>query len=63
MKKVNPEVPVATLKDIDNTITTTKGVYKIQLKTTIKERSEKLIEYIEALKEYTKEFAKLLTTK
>ena len=60
-KKANLEVPVSTQKDLDDTIAAGKAAYKAWSRTTVGERRDKLLAYTKALKEYTNEFAKLLT--
>jgi acyl-CoA reductase-like NAD-dependent aldehyde dehydrogenase len=61
-KKANLEVPVSTQKDVDDAVAAGKAAYKTWSRTSVEERREKLLAYAEALKEYTNEFAKLLTT-
>jgi len=60
-KKPNPEVPVATEKDLDDAVAAAKTAFKTWSRTTVQERREKLLAYAEAFKGYSEDFAKLLT--
>lgn len=60
-KKPNPEVPVATKKDLDDAVAAGRAAFKKWQKTTVQERKDAILKYADAVKSHQEEFAQLLT--
>jgi acyl-CoA reductase-like NAD-dependent aldehyde dehydrogenase len=59
--KPNPEVPVATAKDVDAAVEAGQRAYKSWAKTTWAERAKAVNSFADAIEKNTNDFAKLLT--
>lgn len=60
-KKANPEVPIATSQDVDDTVAAARKAFKSWAKTTVEERKKALNDYANEFLSYKEEFSKLLT--
>lgn len=59
--KPNPEVPVATPKDVDDAVAAAKEAFKTWSKVPYEERKKAVLAYADALEKYQNDFGKLLT--
>ncbi|OQU95929.1 hypothetical protein CLAIMM_02084 [Cladophialophora immunda] len=59
--KANPDVPVSTLKDVDDAVAAAKDAFETWSKTPWEERKKAVLEFADRLEEHTNDFAKLLT--
>jgi acyl-CoA reductase-like NAD-dependent aldehyde dehydrogenase len=60
-KQPNPDAPVASQDDLDSAVEVARRAFKHWSQTTIEERRAALVAYANAYKEFTSDFAKLLT--
>lgn len=59
--KPNPEVPVSTQKDVDDSVAAAKEAFKSWSKTSYADRKKALLAFADGLAKHTQDFAKLLT--
>jgi acyl-CoA reductase-like NAD-dependent aldehyde dehydrogenase len=59
--KPNPEIPVSTQQDVDNTVAAARDAFKIWSKTPWHERKKAVLDFADALEQHTDDFAKMLT--
>lgn len=60
-KKANPQIPVATKKDLNDSVEAGRAAFKKWAKTSVHERREALLKFADALQSYSEEFSQLLT--
>jgi len=59
--KPNPEVPVSTQKDVDDSVAAAKEAFKSWSKVPVEDRKKALLAFADGLEKHVQDFAKLLT--